>query len=167
MNIIVATCLNDGIGYKNSLPWNFRSDLKYFAKLTKGQGNNAIVMGKNTWNSLPFHPLPKRENLILSTTLNKENNKNSFKNIKDLKEYINNSNYDDVWIIGGSNIYKQFINDKDVHKIYITKIMKEYECDTFFPKFSDDYKLIETTTQVENDVTLEFKIYERIKYMKE
>ena len=163
MNIIVATCLNDGIGYKNSLPWNFRSDLKYFAKLTKGNGNNAIVMGKNTWNSLPFHPLPKRENLILSTTLNKENNKNCFKDIEELKNHINNSNYDETWIIGGSNIYEQFINDKDVKRIYITKINKEYECDTFFPKFSDDYQLIKTTTQIENDVTLEFKIYERVK----
>ena len=163
MNIIVATCLNDGIGYKNSLPWNFRSDLKYFAKLTKGNGNNAIVMGKNTWNSLPFHPLPKRENLILSTTLNKENNKNCFKNIEELKNHINNSNYDETWIIGGSNIYEQFINDKDVKRIYITKINKEYECDTFFPKFSDDYQLIKNTTQIENDVTLEFKIYERVK----
>ena len=163
MNIIVATCLNDGIGYKNSLPWNFRSDLKYFAKLTKGNGNNAIVMGKNTWNSLPFHPLPKRENLILSTTLNKENNKNCFKDIEELKNHINNSNYDETWIIGGSNIYEQFINDKDVKRIYITKINKEYECDTFFPKFSDDYQLIKNTTQIENDVTLEFKIYERVK----
>ena len=163
MNIIVATCLNDGIGYKNSLPWNFRSDLKYFAKLTKGNGNNAIVMGKNTWNSLPFHPLPKRENLILSTTLNKENNKNCFKNIEELKNHINNSNYDETWIIGGSNIYEQFINDKDVKRIYITKINKEYECDTFFPKFSDDYQLIKNTTQIENDVTLEFKIYARVK----
>ena len=163
MNIIVATCLNDGIGYKNSLPWNFRSDLKYFAKLTKGNGNNAIVMGKNTWNSLPFHPLPKRENLILSTTLNKENNKNCFKDIEELKNHINNSNYDETWIIGGSNIYEQFINDKDVKRIYITKINKEYDCDTFFPKFSDDYLLIKNTTQIENDVTLEFKIYERVK----
>ena len=163
MNIIVATCLNDGIGYKNSLPWNFRSDLKYFAKLTKGNGNNAIVMGKNTWNSLPFHPLPKRENLILSTTLNKENNKNCFKDIEELKNHINNSNYDETWIIGGSNIYEQFINDKDVKRIYITKINKEYDCDTFFPKFSDDYQLIKNTTQIENDVTLEFKIYERVK----
>ncbi len=61
MNIIVAKCLNGGIGYKNKLPWGFRSDLRRFAKLTKGQGNNAIIMGRKTWESLPLRLLLRRD----------------------------------------------------------------------------------------------------------
>ena len=46
--LIVAYCANKGIGKDNTLPWNIRSDLIKFSQLTKGSGNNAIVMGKNT-----------------------------------------------------------------------------------------------------------------------
>ena len=67
-NIIVACDLEDGIGKDNKLPWNFPEDLKRFSQLTRGKGNNAVVMGKNTWESLPKKPLPKRDNLILSTS---------------------------------------------------------------------------------------------------
>lgn len=158
MNIIVAKCLNDGIGNQNSLPWHFKNDLKYFSKLTKGSGNNAIVMGKNTWLSLPRRPLPKRENLVLSTTLNENN---CFKNISELKEYLNNKNFDEVWIIGGSKLYEQFVNDKDVNRIYVTNIEKEYKCDTFFPKFSDDYLLVDTHSEMDSGVKLTYNIYER------
>ena len=55
--LIVAYCSNKGIGFNNDLPWNIRSDLIKFSKLTKGNCNNAIVMGKNTWLSLPKKPL--------------------------------------------------------------------------------------------------------------
>ena len=49
INIIVAMCKNNGIGYKNNLPWRISSDLKKFRKLTIGNKKNAIIMGKNTW----------------------------------------------------------------------------------------------------------------------
>ena len=55
-NIIVAKCNNNGIGINNTLPWNIPGDLKRFSKLTTGSGNNAIIMGKNTWLSLPKKP---------------------------------------------------------------------------------------------------------------
>ena len=61
MKLIVAFSKNLGIGYKNKIPWNLKKDLKYFKNLTIGKGNNAIVMGKNTWKSLPVKSLPKRE----------------------------------------------------------------------------------------------------------
>ena len=158
MNIIVGCCEKQGIGYKNTLPWHFKKDLKYFAKLTKGNGNNAIVMGKNTWNSLPIKPLPGRDNLVLSTTLIHDN---CFKNIKQLKEHINNKNYDEVWIIGGSQIYQQFIEDDDVKRIYLTNVERNYECDTFFPKFSGDFLLTDTHSDMESDTKLTFNVYEK------
>ena len=158
MNIIVAHCNNYGIGKDNNLPWHFKTDLRYFSKKTKGEGNNAILMGKNTWLSLPRRPLPNRDNFVLSTTL--ETN-NCFKSINEAKEYFNNHNYHEVWIIGGSSIYEQFINDPDVKKIYVTIIEKDYECDTFFPKFSDDYLLTSSHFEMENDVKLTYNVYER------
>ena len=52
INIIVAYCKNNGIGFENKMPWHIKSDLKKFQKLTIGNGNNAIIMGKNTYNSI-------------------------------------------------------------------------------------------------------------------
>ena len=146
-NIIVALDLNNGIGKNNSLPWHFPEELKYFLKLTKGNGNNAIIMGKNTWNSLPKYPLPYRDNLILSTTLNIEKNtpKNnyikSFSCINDIEEFCKNQNYDEIWIIGGSEIYNLFINRNKINYIYATLIHNKYDCDCFFP-ILDNWSII-------------------------
>ena len=63
LNIIVAICKeNRGIGLNNKLPWNYPEDLKYFSRITKGNGNNAIIMGRNTFESIG-KTLPKRTNI--------------------------------------------------------------------------------------------------------
>jgi dihydrofolate reductase len=141
-NIIVACDINNGIGKNNKLPWNIPEDLKRFSKLTRGEGNNAIIMGKNTWESLPKKPLPKRDNLILSSTLDLEigEPKNtyvkSFTDIMSLDKFCENQKYDTVWIIGGTNVYEQFIEHIRLNKIYLTRIHNSYDCDTRFPDIS-------------------------------
>ena len=50
--LIVAVDKNNGIGKNNKIPWYFSEDLKYFAKNTKGSGNNAIIMGRKTYESI-------------------------------------------------------------------------------------------------------------------
>ena len=143
INLIVAICNNNGIGINNTLPWKVSSDLKKFRILTQGKGNNAIIMGKNTWNSIGSKPLAKRDNLILSTSLEIDetfgessatNIVKSFKNIDDLKKFYNSKNYDELWIIGGEKVYKLFMDNKLVNNLYITYIDYDFECTTFFPK---------------------------------
>lgn len=145
VNIIVAYCKNKGIGMKNELPWKIKEDLAKFRKLTIGQGNNAVIMGKNTWQSLNLSYLKSRDNLILSTSLNIEKNIEnniikSFKNYSELKNFLIEKKYDEIWIIGGEKIYDFFLNNYDaesiITKIYITYIDKEFKCDTFFPKIN-------------------------------
>ena len=68
VNIIVAYCKGNGIGKNNALPWYIPQDLKHFSKLTKGNNNNMVVMGRKTWDSLPFKPLPNRRNIVLTST---------------------------------------------------------------------------------------------------
>ena len=166
-NIIVACDLEDGIGRDNKLPWNIPSDLKRFSQLTRGKGNNAVVMGKNTWESLPKKPLPKRDNLILSTTLDLEigEPKNSyvktFPDIMALDKFCEKQKYDTVWIIGGSSIYNQFINDPKINKLYITLIVGEYDCDTFFPCISG-WTLMENELQIlQNKKYIYYQIYNK------
>ena len=141
-DIIVAFDNNRGIGKNNKMPWHFSEDLKYFSKLTKGDNNNAIIMGKNTWNSLS-KPLQGRDNLILSTTLDithnspKNNYIKTFRTLDELEVFCINQNYTNVWIIGGGQIYYDFLNSNKIDKIdkvYATLINNNYDCDVFFPK---------------------------------
>ena len=159
VNIIVAHSKNNGIGKNNCLPWNIPSDLKKFKNLTIGNKNNAIIMGKNTWLSLK-KPLPNRDNLILSSSVrvnskDKLNNiSKSFKNEIELKEFLENNNYDELWVIGGENIYDLFLNKTNifvVKDIYITLIDHYYECDKFFIKIdTNKYSFISKSIHLNN-----------------
>lgn len=145
-NIIVAYCNNNGIGKNNNIPWNIPSDLKKFKILTKGKGNNCIIMGKKTWLSLNEKPLPGRDNLILSSSINKIENDNTkiFKNLEELLNYLTHKKYDELWVIGGSSIYNLFLNNSmiNIDYIYITYIDKLFDCDTFFPDIGNKYSFI-------------------------
>jgi len=142
INLIVAMCKNKGIGMCNCMPWNLPKDLKYFQRLTIGNRNNAIIMGKNTWNSTGF--LKNRDNLILSTTLQIDRIQNghaikSFCNMEALSRYLSTANYDNTWVIGGAQIYEHFIQANVLDCIYLTYIEDVYECDTYFPDIPDNY----------------------------
>lgn len=175
INIIVAFSKNRGIGINNNLPWSISSDLKKFRNLTIGDGNNAVVMGKNTWNSLPIKYLSNRDNLILSSKLeidkkytnknNTETNVKSFTTINDLLDYCSERKYSIVWIIGGSQIYSLFLNNKfiSIQEIHVTYIDKEFECDTFFPKIDVNiYSNVSQELHSSDTSKNQYNIYDRI-----
>ena len=142
INIIVAMCKNNGIGYNNDLVWKISSDMKKFKKLTIGDNNNAIIMGKNTYDSIKT-TLKNRDTYILSNSFTIDSNINnniikSFTNYSSLMEFLENKKYDTIWVIGGESIYKLFLDNNVVDYIYITYIDKFYTCDRFFPVI--DYK---------------------------
>lgn len=149
--IIVATCNNNGIGINNKLPWpTIKEDMKMFSKLTIGNGNNAIIMGRKTYESIG-KPLKNRMNIILSSTLKiNENNVVSMNSINDIFNYCIKKDFEDVWIIGGEKIYSLFINLDIVKEIYQTKIYKDYQCDSFFPEIKNKYNLKEIKKITDN-----------------
>ena len=173
MNIIVAACKNSGIGFKNTLPWTLRKEMNYFKEITQGNGNNAIVMGKNTWLSLN-KALPKRTNYVISSTAIKEYwpmksekiEKFTFlPNLDKINKIL--PHYDDVWIVGGEKLYKSLIGSSDVKAIYYTHIKNEFECDTFFPEIPSNFSKIYTSHDIiENDVHYNIQIYKNKNYSK-
>jgi dihydrofolate reductase len=149
INGIVAMSSNNGIGINNKLPWKIPGELKRFKELTIGNNNNAIIMGRNTWNSIPI--LPNRDHLIISTTIHLDYTHNNniiktFISIDDLLSYLKNTTYDDIWVIGGSQIYESFLKRNIITNLYVTYINEEYKCDTFFPPIPDNYLLIKKET---------------------
>lgn len=171
-NIIVAFSKNRGIGINNKLPWNIPSDLKKFRQLTIGNGNNAVIMGKNTWLSLPVKYLKSRDNLVLSSSLdinttyideknNADNIVKTFTDVKSIIAHCDEMQYDCVWIIGGSMIYELFLTfDNIIDNIYVTYIDNWFECDTYFPCI--DIDKFRNVTQERHCIDAEYDVYDRI-----
>jgi dihydrofolate reductase len=140
--LIAAMCSDGGMGYKGQLPWpHCKADMAHFAKRTTGSGNNAVIMGKKTWDSIPVHPLRRRANLILSSQQSNGNESESerwFSSIPALFAHLESAKYDEVWIIGGASIYEQFLamhknNEIIIDEMCITTMDPICKCDTFFP----------------------------------
>ena len=169
--LIVAYCANKGIGKDNTLPWYIKSDLIKFSQMTRGRGNNAIVMGKNTWLSIPNGPLPGRENLILSKTLKMSdlpggNRKNVriFNNFEDLNLYCGEK-FDNIWVIGGSRVYQDFLDKDIIEEMHVTYIDKKFDCDTLFPEFDERKWTIKSEPHLSR-VSYDFDIYNKV-YIRE
>lgn len=133
--MIVALDSVNGIGKNGKLPWHIPEDLKHFAKLTKGQGNNAVLMGRKTYESIG-KKLPGRINIVLTTQpdmVSEDPDLIFMNSISDVLDYSDNLSLDDLWIIGGGKIYDLFFKKSyEIDKLYVTEINGNYDCDTFF-----------------------------------
>jgi dihydrofolate reductase len=121
MKLIVACDPKGGIGYENKLPWSkIEGDLPRFKELTTGK---TIVMGRNTYESLPIRPLPNRFNIVVSS-----------KEIEGVVTLPNISIRDNIslkeaWMIGGAKLINT--NWWCLDEIHLTKTFTEYTCDSF------------------------------------
>lgn len=162
LNMIVAmTSKNNAIGKDNKMLFHIPEDLRYFKNITR---NNSIILGYNTYLSLPVRPLPERTNIVLSRKRKSIDNVVVFDSIEKVLEYVKEKEDEIFFVCGGDSIYKQFLSYAS--KLYITKIEKESSADTFFPKFNEEeYKIIfnEKGNECENiGIDYSFIVYEKI-----
>lgn len=156
-SIIVAKSINNIIGVNNSLPWNLPSDLKRFKEITMGK---KILMGRKTFESLPF-VLPGRTHLVLTTNKDFSSENENVIVYHDLEKLIEEfkDSEEEVFVIGGGNIFSQFIDVTS--KLYITEVLKKIEGDTHFPEidYSKCIKTFESEVYEENNVKFKFLDY--------
>lgn len=128
INIIVAIDRNLAIGNQNKLLFWLPNDLKRFKELTTG---NTIIMGRNTFLSLPKGALPNRRNIVLSTR--KGATFPGAETFASLEEAIAHCNKEEnIYIIGGASVYKQALPIADA--LCITEVDDEAPiADTYFP----------------------------------
>jgi len=127
IHLIWAQDENGGIGKEGKLPWHISEDLKNFKKLTSG---STIVMGRNTWESLPIRPLPERRNIVLSSK--KISDVEYYASVEDCVETLDSDGTDKLFVIGGTTVYRNFIHRAD--ELHITHIDELVEgIDTYFP----------------------------------
>ena len=137
INLIVAKDLNNGIGNDNKMSWYLPNELAHFKNLTL---NCTILMGYNTWESLPIKPLKNRNNIIISENhydeLKKqnydENQVNIFKNIQEALKYLEENNIEKIFVIGGETIYNEFIANNFYDNLYTTNIYCQFNCTKYF-----------------------------------
>lgn len=134
MKIIVACNLNYAIGLNNDLLYHITEDMRYFKELTIGKGNNAVIMGRKTYESLPNGKLVDRVNYVI--TRNKDLNTDDVILSDSLDKLLEDGiedMYDDVWIIGGESIYDLALKTEKVTDIYMTKVLDLKDGDKLFP----------------------------------
>lgn len=130
MNMIVAVDSNFAIGYQGKLLVKIPLDQQFFRDMTKGK---VIVYGRKTLETFPNRvPLVGRVNIILSQ--NKDYSVRGalcMHSLDETLEYLKQYNSEDVFIVGGESIYRQFLPYCDT--IHLTKIDYEYKADAYFP----------------------------------
>ncbi|XP_020863273.1 dihydrofolate reductase [Phascolarctos cinereus] len=181
INCIVAVSQNMGIGKNGDLPWPpLRNEFKYFQKMTTTTSvegkQNLLIMGKKTWFSIPekSRPLKNRINLVLSKELKEpprgahylaRSLDDAFDLLK-LPELANK--VDMIWIVGGSCVYKEAMKKSGHQRLFVTRILQEFESDTFFPeidlrkyKLLPEYPGVLTDVQEEKGIQYKFEVYEK------
>lgn len=131
ISLIVAVDLNNGIGKDNQLPWHLPADLKHFKNLTSG---HPVLMGRKTFDSIG-KALPNRRNIVISRQSGVEFPGVEFCNSLEQAVMLC-KNEDEIFIIGGSQIFEQALPLSDT--LYLTRIDHNFEADTFFPEINPE-----------------------------
>ena len=154
ISLIVAASKNNVIGKNGKIPWNISEDLKRFKQLTWG---HHIIMGRKTFESIG-KPLEGRTSVVLSQNseykIKKEpstskqallENTTRCKILSSLSkaiQYCDNKSEDEAFIIGGESIFQEAVSRQIIDRVYLTRIHKEYDGDTYFPDFDKSEYLI-------------------------
>lgn len=177
MESIYAIDFNNGLSKDNLIPWKCKKDMKFFVEKTK---NNVVIMGKNTYFSLPknVRPLKDRLNIVLT------NNPQDI-----IKQIINNEEEKEVIFTNDENIYTKILSNRDVYldkykylnkdfkiifiggktiynkfiplceKVWISKIKKNHNCDLFFDyDYSNEFN---SPKLIYEDDEVNISLYER------
>ena len=188
LNLIVSIDTNKGIGNNNQRLYDIEEDNQYFRDITLGNYKktctmNIVIMGRNTWKSIPqsLFPLKERINIIISRTLKNDDIIKDYKNtfvfssLYNFMEIIykhNNLNcfklsedvifFNDIFIIGGSELYKTAIDNFSINKLYITEIKDKENDDLktdfcFLPEINlNNYNLISENKLITNNYSCQY-----------
>ena len=134
ISVIAAVAKNRAIGYHNKLIYWLPNDLKRFKALTTG---HTIIMGRNTFLSLPKGALPNRRNIVLSRSQKAFDNCDVYASLEEALQHCTPE--EDIYIIGGASVYRQALKIAD--RLCLTEIDDTpAEADTFFPPYEDDWQ---------------------------
>lgn len=202
LTLVLAATRDMGIGLRGTLPWTgLKKEMAYFARVTKRLPPsaeppvmNAVIMGRKTWESIPpkFRPLKGRLNVVISRSFDSppeepasvETEPVKASSLEQAIAYLRQKpqgSLGRVFVIGGGQIYAAALEMKEARRVLLTKVMSDFECDTFFSlKLGNEGEgssgwvkrskeeldtwtgeVVPEGVQVENDTSYEFQMWER------
>jgi dihydrofolate reductase/thymidylate synthase len=140
-SIIAAVSNTNGLGKNGQIPWNEPVDMKYFKEITSKVSDatrqNAIIMGRRTYESLNGRTLPNRRNIVISSDCN--NTIDWFTSLQSAMDYLwYDKSIEKIFVIGGGQLYQEAIRHRGCNELYINLINTDAECDVFFPEINND-----------------------------
>jgi dihydrofolate reductase len=166
---IVACAQNRTIGSHGTLPaWNIPEDMNFFRDTTKG---HVMIMGRKTFESFNGRALPHRYHIVITRDPSKYNFTapesspvvfvNSLQEAIQYADRLTKTWGEEVFIIGGGEIYKQSLELDLTDKIYLTQIHQSFEGDTFYPSINENIFKLTNRRDVENPIPFSFLTYKR------
>jgi dihydrofolate reductase len=169
LSIIAAVAKNNVIGGGNTLLWNLPSDMKHFRETTSG---HTVIMGRKTYESIG-RPLPNRKNIVITRdatyakdgidVVNSLEEAIRLVTLEHGKEFEENQDEVEAFVIGGGEIYKQAM--EKANKLYITEVHQEFEGDTVFPTIDkevwQEINRSDLETDEKNSIAYSFVEYKR------
>ncbi len=155
LKLIICVDQENGIAKDGKLPWNIPSEMQHFKKTTL---NHPVVMGHQTYLSMGSRLLPHRKNVIFSRNLDLKIKGAVVTN--DVNKILKWAKKEDVFIIGGKQIYELFLYHCD--ELIISRCKKSYGCDVFFEPYLKYFLPYKVTPAQEYDITYYKSIYHKI-----
>lgn len=138
LTIIVAIDQKNAIGRDNDIPWHISSDLKRFKAITMG---HTVIMGKNTWDSLPFKPLKGRRNIVVSRSMTERDDCVVVRSVDEAMRCVEQE--EEAFVMGGAGIYEQMFMYAD--KMLVTHVRTTVgDADRFFPEIREGEWVVES-----------------------
>ncbi|XP_065343382.1 dihydrofolate reductase-like [Cloeon dipterum] len=177
LELIAAACSNNGIGVKGDLPWRLKSEMAFFTRMTSETKDenkkNAVIMGRKSWDSIPpnHRPLNNRLNIVLTRQdLDLGSEATVCKSLEEAVSLLTSpplrEQIERLWVIGGSSIYEAALKSPFCHRVYLTDIMADFECDTFFPDMDiGKFELVEDPAvpdgiQEEKGIRFKYQVFQ-------
>ena len=155
--MIAAVSKNQVIGANGTLPWHFKKDFAWFVERTKGK---VVVMGRKNYEDIvrinKGKPLKNRINVVVTS---QEMTKEGFVFCHSIEEVMERFKEDEIMVIGGEQIYKEFL--PYATELILTEINRNYEGNVYFPAWDHTkFKQIFCSHEIENSIEFKFCIYQ-------
>ena len=159
ISIIVAIDEKRGIGKADRIPWHIRQDLIRLKNLTK---DKVVILGRKSYESMAGYydrsgrPMPARLYLVITRDQDYKPVRENAKSAHSIEDAIKGLQEEEVFIIGGAQIFQQAIDKGAVDRLYLTKVEGDFGCDTFFPDYSEFKKVLSEDSGEENGLKYKY-----------
>ena len=129
-----------GLAKQGIQPWHIPEDDEHFETQTKSLGG-MVLIGDTTFKLLGSKPFPERHTYVLSR--DRSLTMDSVELVPDLEKFLDHWQGQDVWIVGGANVFSQVLELHKADELYLTQIKADFGCTQFFPEYEEQFTLVD------------------------